>query len=115
MAQDPANAPSPDGAVSVILDGQVLVLLDRPVVIGRNPTPGLGERALPISDEHHGVSKTHLRLAWRDGAVRVTDLHSTNGVEIQVGHASRMCEPGVASEAPAGSVIRFGGHEFQVP
>jgi hypothetical protein len=63
-------------------DGEVLVLTEDVVVLGRNPSAGAGEQRLAVPDRTRTLSKTHARLAHRHGVWTITDLGSTNGVLI---------------------------------
>jgi hypothetical protein len=63
-------------------DGDVLTLSGDVVVLGRNPTADGGEQRLAVPDRTRTLSKTHARLARRDGGWTITDLGSTNGVLI---------------------------------
>ncbi|MDR5706934.1 DUF5684 domain-containing protein [Agromyces aerolatus] len=63
-------------------DGEVLSLTGEVIVLGRNPSAGAGEQRLAVPDRTRTLSKTHARLAHRNGVWTITDLRSTNGVLI---------------------------------
>ena len=77
-------------------DGDVLSLTDDVVILGRNPSAGVGEQRLAVPDRTRTLSKTHARLAQRNGVWTITDLGSTNGVLI-VDHTGEetLIEPNV--------------------
>lgn len=79
------------------------------VVIGRDPVASDGRRAVPVTDSHKSVSKTHAVLEVRDGMLWVTDLHSTNGTSVTnaVGEATS-CPPGVAMPVGDGWTVSAG-------
>ena len=67
----------------VLEDGRTFALWSTSVVVGRRPrTAGPGVQTLTVPDEALTLSKTHARLDLVDGAWRVTDLGSTNGVVV---------------------------------
>ena len=52
-------------------------------VVGRAPVPAsLGSAVLAISDPEHSISRSHASFNSSDGALRVTDLGSKNGVRV---------------------------------
>ncbi|WP_022884508.1 DUF5684 domain-containing protein [Glaciibacter superstes] len=65
----------------VLEDGTAFDLTAASVVLGRNPVAANpAEQRLVVPDTTRTLSKTHARLELADGAWRVTDLSSTNGV-----------------------------------
>jgi hypothetical protein len=72
-----ARLRSPDGSA---------VDLDRPVLIGRAPSDAGFENAQPhlltVSSPSQDISRTHVLVAPENGAIVVTDLHSTNGTVV---------------------------------
>lgn len=65
----------------VLEDGTAFDLTAASVVLGRNPVAANpAEQRLAVPDTTRTLSKTHARLELTDGAWRVTDLSSTNGV-----------------------------------
>jgi serine/threonine protein kinase len=59
---------------------------------------------LHLESEARGVSKRHCEIQWRDGVMRVRDLHSTNKTFLD----DVALEPGVFSVWPAGATVRLG-------
>lgn len=104
----PAGSAAPARPVwRLLLPGGRSVPVTRAVVLGRNPSPAAhtGDAdAIALEDPTSTVSKTHAVLIPDGDVLRVTDLHSTNGVVIG-GHR---VEPGVETEVPAGSELRLG-------
>jgi len=93
-------------------DGQRVRLTQAVALLGRNPTP---DRSYPeaqlvsLNDTAKTVSKTHARIELSDGAWRVTDLDSTNGVvlldgsdetELQSGTSALLTERFLLGELP---------------
>lgn len=104
-----AAAPGGAGWLARLDDGTEIVL-DEPVVIGRNPALAAGEsvaRLVPVADP--SISKTHLRLDPGPDLLTVVDRHSTNGVEILDENGTVIdCAPGAPTAVPDGGTIRFG-------
>lgn len=92
----------PDGAV---------VVLDAPVVVGREPVapPDLpGAIAVAITDDM-SVSKTHALIEWSGGSLWVTDLNSSNGTDIVAGDGNETrLTPGIPAVVASGATIRVG-------
>ncbi len=99
-------------AVSIRLDdGRVLALTDA-LQLGRDPD---GPDAVAVDDPGRSVSKTHVAVTLREGRVGVTDLHSTNGVQLDLGDGSPVAlTAGVEMLVGDGAVVRFGDRSFVV-
>jgi hypothetical protein len=97
------------GAVSVDLPDGRTVVLDRPVIVGRNPDPALGPpAALPVAIADPSISKTHAVITPADGQVWVTDLHSTNGTAVDTAGTVAPCAPGERCRVEPGGTIVAG-------
>jgi hypothetical protein len=90
------------------------VTLDRPVLIGRapaaDPAAVPAPRLLTVQSPSQDISRTHLRVAFVDGQITVTDLHSTNGTIVVApssGTQQRIA-PGGTVEVELGSVLELG-------
>jgi hypothetical protein len=84
--QEPVEIPRPPLGRLVFETGDVVVL-DRDVVLGRNPRMPDGHAAasphlIKLHDPRQEVSAQHLLVCLRDWHVVVTDLGSTNGTEV---------------------------------
>lgn len=109
-----ATPPDPTAARTtwaiVLADGTERAVTADGVVVGRNPTPPAAwPRAAPVAidDPERSVSKTHVVLAVvDDGALRVVDLRSTNGVTVTVdGEPSRVTRDGAILRGTAEVVL----------
>lgn len=97
------------GGPSLTLPGGVVVDLATPVMIGRSPDLArapAGAVAVPHSDR--SLSKTHALVEASDGAIWITDLHSTNGSSVDHGGVETQLQPGLRTQVAAGAVIRLG-------
>lgn len=54
-------------------------VVEKAVVVGRNPAASADEVLFVMKDDTRSVSKTHLRIDGSGDEVLVTDLGSTNG------------------------------------
>ena len=73
----------------------------------------VGARAIAVRDPERSVSKTHALVDAGTGVVVVTDLHSTNGVGVQLpGGPVVELVPGEPTEAPVGSTLILGRFEL---
>lgn len=112
LAVLPTPSSVPLGWSLVLPDGS-RVPVDGPILLGRDPAP-LPEhpdaRSLALDDPGKTVSKTHalIELAVAEAGVRVTELHSTNGVAITSGGDRVVLTAGGDSLASLGSVIELG-------
>jgi hypothetical protein len=89
--------------------------LDQVVRIGRapnaDPVGDLHPRLVTVSSPNSDISRTHLQIAARDGAVMVVDLHSTNGtilVRPVPGTPPERLPAGAEVPVPMGSVLELG-------
>jgi hypothetical protein len=66
-----------------LADGTAFDLNAPRIVLGRNPEPATpDEQRIALPDQTRTLSKTHARLAYADGAWRLSDLASTNGTAV---------------------------------
>lgn len=108
-ATPPAAAPvAPAGGFVLQLDTGEGVEVNEPLVLGRAPADADGARSVPIVDDTHSVSKTHLAVRPVDHGVEVVDRNSTNGTELVHDGVARLLEAGVPAVAVPGDRIRFG-------
>lgn len=84
------------------------------VVVGRDPETGDHTGALPaaIPDPERSVSKTHAVLTVAAGALRVDDLHSTNGTHVLSHGVESAVQPGQPLEIQPGDTVWFGDRAF---
>ncbi|MBR5950387.1 MAG: FHA domain-containing protein, partial [Actinomycetaceae bacterium] len=69
--------------------GQTFELTNDVVILGRKPRgflPG-SVQLLNVRDTERTISKTHARLSWHDDGWYLSDLGSTNGVSVGMGHS----------------------------
>lgn len=106
------------GDVALELPDGERVALRRAMLIGRNPGarpehPDAELRA--VVDPRMSVSKTHTAVVPGRRAIRVTDLHSTNGTTITDAAGSvTACRPGEAYVVEPGSIIGIGEFPIRV-
>jgi hypothetical protein len=102
----------------ITVPGREPVTVEGPLFLGRNPaapTSHPGARVLAVDDPAKSVSKTHAMLDIEQGALRVTDLGSTNGVwVVPPGAEAIEVVPGSAVAVPAGADIELGDLVIQV-
>ncbi|MFC7456578.1 RDD family protein [Brachybacterium sp. GCM10030267] len=90
-------------------------VVDRAVVIGRNPTAAGGEVLFVLKDDTRSVSKTHLRADGTGEEITVTDLGSTNGSTILREDGSREhLVPNTPTVLPAGAKVTLGDRTLSV-
>jgi FHA domain len=88
--------------------------LDRPVLIGRAPSPDRSSsrapRLMTVPSPNHDISRTHLEVAPDDWQIVVTDLNSTNGTILvrPGGGDPQQLAPGEPVPVPVGSVMEIG-------
>lgn len=123
---NPSPAPAPTTAafaapaaawLAVLPTGERVPIGDA-LLIGRNPVRfDAWQRAglLPIDDPARSVSKTHAVLESAGAGIRVTDLHSTNGVSLvdAAGSVSGVA-PGVPTPVPTGTAVLLGTYRVQL-
>ncbi|GAB2979278.1 hypothetical protein GCM10027282_17630 [Frigoribacterium salinisoli] len=101
-------AAMPAGATLLLPDGTPLALR-RATSVGRAPRPRHGVATLVLADPTRSVSRDHALLEPTDGGVTVTDLGSGNGTTVTTpDDVVAQLVPGLAQEAPPGSVIALG-------
>ncbi|MCS5735782.1 FHA domain-containing protein [Herbiconiux daphne] len=87
-------------------------------LIGRRPAAVDGElvdQLVVIDDLTRTVSKTHLLVAWVDGQLWTTDLHSGNGSQIRRPVGQRIdLAPGRSYPVRHGDVVHIGGQRFSI-
>ena len=90
-------------------------VVERSVVIGRNPTGDDQDVLFVMHDETRSVSKTHLRVDGTGDDVVVTDLGSTNGSAILRTDGSReSLVPHAPTVLPAGAQLTVGDRTLSV-
>ena len=104
--------------IKLTFDDGVAYLLQADTVIGRDPQAGnqhVFAKTLQIVDPAMSVSKTHMALSLKAGAVLVEDLYSTNGTWVVTPFGNPIA---VLPEAPflamVGSTIHFGDRTVRV-
>lgn len=118
-AENPA-APAPFAAPVVqhhvrLVTGE-RVPLDRPILVGRAPhhaatgPGGPAPRLVVVPSPSGDISRTHARLEVSDGRVLVTDLDSTNGLQVRIDpyRPPMRPRPGVPTAIDAGAVVDLG-------
>ena len=93
---------------------EVTIALDRPLIVGRNPRETRVEETPPprrvrIPAQHRDVSSRHARVEQVGDTLVVTDLGSTNGIDVHwsTGLLSRL-RPGETSVVLPDAVIALG-------
>lgn len=101
----------PGGPFAVLDDG-MRIDLSAHTLLGRDPVAAPHDGAtqlVAIDDPTRSVSKTHVGIVFRDGSWWVTDLHSTNGVELVLGDdRTQRLLPGSPAAVENGARVRFG-------
>lgn len=83
--------------------------VQKPVVIGRNPSATDDQVLFVFQDDTRSVSKTHLQIDGTGQDVTVTDLGSTNGSAILREDGSReSLVPNTPTVLPAGATLAIG-------
>ncbi len=86
------------------------------LLLGRNPSaaahPGPAD-PVALEDPTSTVSKTHAAVEAVGALLRVTDLHSTNGVTVATAETQTRATPGEPLEVPAGAELRLGGYRMR--
>lgn len=109
----PRNTP-----VTLVFDDGTSYVLEQGVVVGRDPqcdSSHQGAIRLQVDDPSLSVSKTHMALALKAGALLVEDLHSTNGTQVTTpeGQTSDVL-PGSPIIVARGALIHFGDRSVRV-
>jgi uncharacterized RDD family membrane protein YckC len=119
VATEPVvRAPLPATIWQLVFDTGEYVVVDTLVLIGRNPEPRTDERrarlvALPSADR--SVSAIHAQVVVApDGALVVTDRHSTNGSLLVRQGLHRPLTPGRATTLLPDDVVHFGDRTMTV-
>lgn len=102
----------------VVLPTGARVQLNGSLLVGRNPVrfdPWNAADLLQVDDPARSVSKTHAAIEVAGDGIRVTDLHSTNGVSVldTVGEATPLV-PGAAMALASGTTLLLGSYRVQV-
>ena len=103
----------PPLAVLVFSTG-VRVAIDRSVLIGRNPkvtgaVAGECPHIVKFDEQGQGLSRTHAEIVLEGWQILISDLHSTNGTEVQLpGQSSRRLHPGEPAALTVGTSLDFG-------
>jgi len=92
----------------------VTIPLDRPAIIGRHPSTGRIDevphpRRVQIPARHRDVSARHARIEQLGDSIVVTDLGSTNGIDVHWSEGSvRRLRPGETSVVLPDAVVALG-------
>ncbi|WP_422115153.1 RDD family protein [Brachybacterium sp. UNK5269] len=90
-------------------------VVERAVVVGRNPAAPGDELVFVLKDETRSVSKTHLLIDGTGDEVLVTDLGSTNGSTILHQDGSRdHLVPSTPTVLPSGAQVTLGDRTLTV-
>lgn len=88
------------------------------LLVGRNPVRfenWTGADLLPVDDPLRSVSKTHAVFEAVADGIRVTDLHSTNGVSVlDAWGVATPLSPGTATVVGAGTTVLLGSYRVQL-
>nr|WP_240977490.1 FHA domain-containing protein [Planctomonas sp. JC2975] len=102
----------------VVLPTGARIPVNGSLLVGRNPVrfePWAGAELLPVDDPVRSVSKTHAVIEVVGDGIRVTDLHSTNGVSVlDASGAAAPLIPGAATPVAAGAAVLFGSYRVQL-
>ncbi|CAI9416885.1 FHA domain-containing protein [Nocardioides sp. T2.26MG-1] len=112
------SRPDPRDRWELHFDTGETLVVDGPVLLGRDPEARPGEQArhlLPLRSSDLSLSKTHacLRLGG-EGVLELVDLGSTNGSILLRRGAARELPAGRATTLLDGDVVRFGDREMRV-
>lgn len=108
------DEPGPPLGLLVFSDG-ARVVLDRPMVLGRNPRPASGSadddpsvRLVKIATS--GVSRRHAAITVDRWRASIDDLGSSNGTRVTLpGRRPHELEPGRPVDLVAGAIVDLGG------
>ena len=110
----PAHLP-PANKVRLTTDDGAERVVEKAVVVGRNPSSPSGEVLFVMKDDTRSVSKTHLRIDGTGEELLVTDLGSTNGSTILREDGSREnLVPETPTVLPAGARLTLGDRTLSV-
>lgn len=97
------------------VDDGTVHLVEKAVVIGRNPAAADGAEQLVMKDGTRSVSKTHLRIDDSGEDITVTELGSTNGSTILHEDGTReTLVPDSATILPLGAQLTLGDRTLSV-
>lgn len=112
--RSPVEIPRPPLGRLILPNGHELVL-DRPMLIGRNPTELGGTPAgevhelVTVSDPAPGLSRTHVEVRIEDWQVQIVDRDSRNGTFVEIaGRPPLRLRPGDPFPIPSDTMIRLG-------
>ncbi|MGA8744944.1 MAG: FHA domain-containing protein [Solirubrobacterales bacterium] len=99
---EPVGGPTPEGPASALFLpwGTHVVREEDSLVLGREHPPFSAQLA-----QYPNVGRAHARIARSEGAMRVTDLNSTNGTFLD----GRRIPPELPEELRPGQILRLGG------
>lgn len=106
--------PVAEPAHRLVLSTGLVVSLDRAVLLGRAPQVSrVANRELPrlvtVPSPQQDISRTHAEVRVEGGDVLVTDLGSTNGVQVQTdGTPARRLHPGEPTRVGEGETVDLG-------
>lgn len=109
----PVRTPVP----AIILDDGTRIVLDTPVVLGRNPTAPAAypsARCVPVVDPSRRMSKTHLVLLAVDGDVQVLDSGATNGIHFEMDGYTTKLSADEPHRLGTDARLHFGGRSLKV-
>lgn len=110
----PAHLP-PVKKVRLTTDDGAERVVEKAVVVGRNPSSPSGEVLFVMKDDTRSVSKTHLRIDGTGEELLVTDLGSTNGSTILREDGSREnLVPETPTVLPTGAHLTLGDRTLSV-
>ncbi|WP_449385033.1 FHA domain-containing protein [Cellulomonas soli] len=104
----------PGAEYRLVLSTGLVVSLDRAVLLGRAPQVSrVANRELPrlvtVPSPQQDISRTHAEVRVDSGDVLVTDLGSTNGVQVLDEHGqTRRLHPGEPSRVAVGETVDLG-------
>lgn len=104
----PASTGAAPSGFVLHLDAGEPIVVESPVVLGRNPKSPAGAQARPVVIADEQLSRTHLLVRPVDGGLELTDLGSSNGTTVThdgVEHELVAHQPTVAVAA---DVIQIG-------
>jgi pSer/pThr/pTyr-binding forkhead associated (FHA) protein len=90
------------------LDAGDPVVIDGPVVLGRNPKSPAQAQARPVVIADEQLSRTHLLVRPVEGGIELTDLGSSNGTALVHEGVERELVAHQPTVAVAADVIQIG-------
>lgn len=104
-------------SAKLVLDDGQSFTLTVPIIIGRRPVanPSYPSAMLvALTDKTKCLSKTHILVYVQNGAVKVRDLNSRNGVRIETKETVVTVPSGAEMEVPSNARVCIGGRSFVV-